>query len=289
MLKFNVEEGKREFSEVFALCQNSLNIIIALFLNRSSRNFVSAVFFPFSSLTYIIFSRQSKKKAVFLQKIAHKKSNNCIIVMMCAVNNLKRPRDNSSLSSERAVKSLKSSTVIMRPQEYILSISKAKTVRSSELVNFFHKYSQTEVEAYGMDVTSAVRSRDLNKLKALHEEGQLLQCSNRFGESILHMACRQGNFEMVQYLINEGNVSVRIKDDFGRTPMHDAFWSAAPNFDLVDFLIEICPSLLYISDVRGHSPLQYVRKEHESSWTPFLEKRKQTILRGVKDIEQVSS
>ena len=209
--------------------------------------------------------------------------------MMCAVNNLKRPRDNSSLSSERAVKSLKSSTVIMRPQEYILSISKAKTVRSSELVNFFHKYSQTEVEAYGMDVTSAVRSRDLNKLKALHEEGQLLQCSNRFGESILHMACRQGNFEMVQYLINEGNVSIRIKDDFGRTPMHDAFWSAAPNFDLVDFLIEICPSLLYISDVRGHSPLQYVRKEHESSWTPFLEKRKQTILRGVKDIEQVSS
>lgn len=209
--------------------------------------------------------------------------------MMCAVNNLKRPRDNSSLSSERAVKSLKSSTAIMRPQEYILSISKAKTVRSSELVNFFHKYSQTEVEAYGMDVTSAVRSRDLNKLKALHEEGQLLQCSNRFGESILHMACRQGNFEMVQYLINEGNVSVRIKDDFGRTPMHDAFWSPSPNFDLVDFLIEICPSLLYISDVRGHSPLQYVRKEHESSWTPFLEKRKQTILRGVKDIEQVSS
>ena len=210
-------------------------------------------------------------------------------VMMCAVNNLKRPRDNSNLSGERAMKSLQSSSAIMRPHDYILSISKAKTVRGSELVDFFHKYTQTEVEAYGMGVTSAVRSRDLNKLKALHEKGQLLQCSNRFGESILHMACRQGNFEIVQYLINEGNVSVRIKDDFGRTPMHDAFWSASPNFELVEFLIEICPSLLFISDVRGHFPLQYVRKEHESSWTPFLEKRKQTILRGMKDIEQFSS
>lgn len=202
------------------------------------------------------------------------------------MNNLKRPRDSTNLSSEKAMKMLKT-TATLRPLDHLLSVSNAKLVKSVELVNFFHKYTETEVEAYGMEVTTAVRSRNLEQLIELHQQGQILQCSNRFGESILHMACRQGNLKMVQYMVNEGNVTLRVKDDFGRTPLHDAFWSVSPNFELVDYLIEKCPSLLFICDVRGHSPLQYVRMEHESSWTAFLEKRQTTILQGKNNLAKI--
>jgi hypothetical protein len=37
---------------------------------------------------------------------------------------------------------------------------------------------------------------------------------------------------MVSYLLEECKLCVNISDDFGRTPLHDACWTAEPNFEV---------------------------------------------------------
>jgi ankyrin repeat protein len=106
----------------------------------------------------------------------------------------------------------------------------------------------------------------------MKNEGTLFQCCNPFGESLIHMACRRGSFEVVEFFTKEANVDIKCRDDFGRTPMHDACWTSNPNFELIELLVTLCPELLSLTDVRGHSPLQYIRREHWPLWLSFLEK-----------------
>ena len=51
-----------------------------------------------------------------------------------------------------------------------------------------------------------------------------MDCFNRFGESLLNIACRRGFEDIVAYLLEQESVSVRHCDDCGRTPLHDACW-----------------------------------------------------------------
>jgi hypothetical protein len=68
-------------------------------------------------------------------------------------------------------------------------------------------------------------------------------------------------------------VSLLLRDDFGRTVLHDAFWTPEPNMELVDFLLRIVPHLLCVKDQRGHAPLHYVRSKHWERWDVFIEER----------------
>jgi hypothetical protein len=70
----------------------------------------------------------------------------------------------------------------------------------------------------------AARNEDLQLLKKLHAEGHNLQCSNKFGESIIHIICRRGRDDILDFLVSEVDVSLRLRDDLGRTPLHDAAW-----------------------------------------------------------------
>ena len=159
---------------------------------------------------------------------------------------MKRPR-NKSLNNtlKRARKMIKTPIKEMNSHDYLMSVSKNRVVRSAELKNFFYTFSESEIEAYGSAVISSIGSSNLEQVERLHKEGQTFQCSNRFCESIMHMACRQGSYKVVDFLLKQAKVSLRIKDDYGRTPLHDAFWSTSPNFELVNLLLEECPSLIF--------------------------------------------
>jgi len=146
----------------------------------------------------------------------------------------------------------------------------AKVMRFDAVHDLFEDPKQNEIDAYGFEALDAVRQRDIAKLQQFHAEGKPLKCSNRFGESILHLACRKGFLDVVDFLVNEANVPVWVKDDFGRTPLSDACWTIEPNFDLMDVLLSKAPDLLLISDARGHTPLAYVRREHWEKWTEYL-------------------
>jgi len=174
----------------------------------------------------------------------------------------------------------------MHPHHLLINILRekgcsARVRKSSSLNDFFLEVTDEGIAAFDQDVARAVREKNISFLRERKSSGKTLQCSNRFGESLVHMACRRGFTEVVQFFIKEGEVSLRVKDDFGRTPLHDACWSAEPNFGLMELLISHDPDLLMIEDVRGHSPFSYARKHHWVSWKKFLlEKRDIIVLKS---------
>jgi len=145
--------------------------------------------------------------------------------------------------------------------------------------DYFLAPTKEHLKSYDRDVIHAVRTKDIEALRRMHESGRTLQCCNDFGESLVHMACRRGFTEVVSFLINEANVSLRVRDDFGRTPFHNACWTDEKNYRLLELLIKKEPMLLFVSDSRGHTPLHYVRKEHWNQWVTFLAERLSAILR----------
>ena len=161
------------------------------------------------------------------------------------------------------------------PHEVLLKMMAKKGVNAvsrsySELKGFFHKPSQDEINAYNFEVLRAVRGADIEFLQKYHSEGNSLNICNRFGESVLHLACRKQLVSVVDFLLNVAGVPVRVCDDYGRTPMHDACWTSEPNFEVVDLILEKCPDLLLVKDKRGHTPLFYARREHWAKWLRHL-------------------
>jgi len=168
------------------------------------------------------------------------------------------------------------------PHKTILDVLSSKgreaIVRPSlNVTNFFVHHTQEQINAYDMEVIRAVRSQDIDQLRSMHKAGRTLQCANRFGESLIHMACRRGFTDVVRFLVDEANVSIKVRDDYGRTPLHDACWTCEPNEELVEFLMLQCPELLLMSDKRGNAPFEYVRTEHWARWVTFLSERRGKI------------
>mmetsp|Transcript_33353 Transcript_33353/g.38644 ORF Transcript_33353/g.38644 Transcript_33353/m.38644 type:complete len:419 (+) Transcript_33353:132-1388(+) len=171
----------------------------------------------------------------------------------------------------------------LNPSLLLISVLKAngynyKPISSLSLNGFFITPSEEQMASYGHDLIEAVRNQDINYLRSCHLSGtKSLQCCNRFGESLIHMACRRGFLDVVSFLTQEAKVSLRVIDDCGRTPMHDACWTCKPSFELLDLLISTEPDLMIMSDKRGNTPFDYVRREHWSHWANFIETRKSKI------------
>lgn len=167
---------------------------------------------------------------------------------------------------------------VQSPQENLLSVLsnlhiEAKVFPFDAVDDLFIRPSAEEIAAYGLDIIDAVRKKNIEQLRTYHKNGRPLQCSNQFGESILHLACRKGLLEVVDFLVVEAKVSLWRKDDFGRTCLHDACWASEPNFKLLDILLDSCPDLLFISDARAHTPLNYVRRNHWDDYNKYLKEK----------------
>lgn len=146
-----------------------------------------------------------------------------------------------------------------------------KTKAALSMEDFFPEVTDEQITAYDMKLVVACRENDVDTVKSLVEEqGMSAECCNRFGESLLHMACRRGFKEMVDYFLKDAKVSVRIRDDCGRTPLHDACWNPHAQTEILKWLIEKDPSLLLIADKRGSTPFQYARPQDWHIWRQFL-------------------
>jgi len=169
---------------------------------------------------------------------------------------------------------------VLRLQEILKQVTgtSVPTHAALDLKDFFVDVTTEHITAYKNDVIVAVCEQDIDALREMHRNGRMLQCCNRFGESIIHMAFRRGAVKVVRFLLEEAGISFRVRDDYGRTPLHDAFWTVDPQADLVKMLITKCPDLLLISDKRGFVPLSYVRKEHWGIWCKFLEENSDILL-----------
>jgi len=150
---------------------------------------------------------------------------------------------------------------------------------STLLESFFQAPTEAEIQAYDHDVLNAVRSGDLDTLRQYHANGRPLKCSNKFGESLLHLACRKGMLDVTKFLVQEANVPLQVCDDYGKSPLTDVCWTNGTNFELIDFVLSQCPDLLYIEDKRGNTPLAYVRRDQHGAWKDYLHTKTAASLR----------
>jgi hypothetical protein len=147
----------------------------------------------------------------------------------------------------------------------------------TSLKGFFATMTEANVAAYDMETVSAIRKGILDDVRKLHEAGKNLVACNKFGESIMHLACRHGETDIVEFLMFEAGSSPSVICDQGRTPMHDACWAAAPNFDCIRLLLKEVPDLLLIADKRGFTPLAYLPRDTWGVWSDFLERNRDIL------------
>lgn len=183
------------------------------------------------------------------------------------------------------------------PHDYLLAMLQRHKIQIkmrpslSMPKGYFVRPTNQSTENYAV-LSTAVRARDLEYLRTFLKEqqgGNTLYCSNKFGESILHMACRRGFTDVVEFLLTEGKTSVRIVDDYGRTPLHDACWTSTPNPDVMNLLIREAPELLLVSDRRGHAPLQYTQRADHPTWIAYLQQHEYDIVDYIRNAEQHSN
>lgn len=143
--------------------------------------------------------------------------------------------------------------------------------------------SSDQIDIYDNDIAKAIRSHDVDQLRGYLEEGRSFEGCNRNGESHLHLACRRGDVETVEFLILEACVETTVRDSMGRTALHDAAWRPTPDLALMETLIKlVSPELLVAQDVRGHACFDYTRKDDNGTWMAFLEKFSDVIQRRAK-------
>jgi Ankyrin repeats (3 copies) len=173
--------------------------------------------------------------------------------------------------------------------------------QASELTNFFVPLTSAALEAYTADLTRAVHQQDVAALRHWHQvlrseqrsvdasssssqqtttrgtaaaaQHSLWHAGNKFGETIVHAACRRGSTEVLSFLLQHG-APLRVCCDAYRTPLHDACWTSTNHpGPILDLILDACPDLLYILDARGFTPLQYVPRAQWSVWTDYLTQR----------------
>lgn len=168
----------------------------------------------------------------------------------------------------------------MHPEEFLLGILRERGYRT-EMVSGkdseFHRLpALDQIASYDKAILSAVLDENVSTLEAMRTAGRRMDACNRFGDSVLHMACRRGRVGSLRYLLRVCGPSGLIQtDDFGRTVMHDACWTPTPRFDVVSSVLDVDTRLLRILDKRGSSPLQYVPRDQWLQWCAFFEARKE--------------
>ena len=196
----------------------------------------------------------------------------------------------SSISTklQGATKDLVSPTDTVRT--ILQSCPPSSSTEALDYANFFTKPTEEQIAAYDAQKTTAVRNGDMATLRSLLEAGENLNCCNKFGESLIHMACRRAHIDVVRFLLQEANVSLNARDDYGRTPLHDCCWRPSSSYELMELLLsEVDPRILLLKDVRGHAPFDYSRKDQWEGWNDFLESRKELLLSRLAEVTKTSA
>jgi len=159
------------------------------------------------------------------------------------------------------------------PCEFLTKLLSKRGYNSKNISALNSQYRRIPTEKqicdYDVDLVNAIRTSDLDGLKKMRASGKCMSACNQYSESIVHMACRRSDYNIVEYLLQCGG-DVQIVDDFGRTPLHDACWRPEPRFDIVTLLLDKNASLLQLTDSRGSTPLNYVREADWLQWCAYI-------------------
>jgi ankyrin repeat protein len=169
------------------------------------------------------------------------------------------------------------------PSSYARAAFKANGFDTEKLqaqaISKFESPTNEMIDSHRTEVVCAVRRNDLDAIRKMHQEGTLKgNACNKFGESILHIACHRGHTALVKYMLEDMKINVQsVRDDYQRTALHDACWTTEPAFDVVDILLDVAPEHVLLKDARGFLPFDYVRKQDHGKWLRFLWERKHKL------------
>jgi hypothetical protein len=108
----------------------------------------------------------------------------------------------------------------VHPEDFLHQILHERGYLTNKVPSLDTHYQEaptaSQVGGYKGDIVSAVRENDVDALRAMHKAGRCMSACNRYGESIIHMACRRGNGQALAFLMRCG-AKVGVTDDFGRT------------------------------------------------------------------------
>jgi hypothetical protein len=188
----------------------------------------------------------------------------------------------ASVSNDKLLSSLKVIPSNETPQDFYetllqmrgYSVKKFETLKTS----YYNKPTALQQSSYHLYMLNLVKDRDVVTLRKLLEAGISPNPCNLFGESLIHAVCRRGDDELLQLFL-EYDCTLRISDDYGRTPLHDACWACTPNFHMIDMILKRDIRMLSLMDARGSTPLMYVREEHWPLWIDYLYSRRQEFWR----------
>lgn len=117
------------------------------------------------------------------------------------------------------------------------------TVSSLSLKNYFLEYNDSHYDSYDAESIAAIRGENLDALRTFQStDGRTLQATNKFGESLLHMACRRSFTRVVHFLLTEAGVSPKVCDDMGCTPFTTPAGHASPTLTLWNYSSYTVPS-----------------------------------------------
>lgn len=168
------------------------------------------------------------------------------------------------------------------PTDFILSTARAfgldpETEQKKAIDEFLDQPQEDDSTSLDPAVVRAVRFNGLPALKLLilrpptgEEKETSWNNRNQFGESLLHIACRCDHLPIVEFLLNDAKLSLRVRDLQGRTPLHNACWTVLPNYELLQLLIEEAPTHLFVKDARGNTPFRYIPKAQWEKCVAFL-------------------
>jgi hypothetical protein len=109
------------------------------------------------------------------------------------------------------------------------------------------------LDAHNGDKLQSGREDRKGLLRDMHiNSGEALQCCNGFGESFDVYGMSKWKFRSCS--------SIRVKDEFGRSPFHDSCWAPSPMLELIHVLISQAQDLLLVPDVHGHTPFDYCQQ-----------------------------
>ena len=96
---------------------------------------------------------------------------------------------------------------------------------------YYNQPTPLQQLSYHPHIIDLVKSNNVKDLRALFVAGLSTNPANAHGEGLINLVCRIGAADILKLMIDSG-CDVQVSDDYGRTPLHDACWSARPNCKL---------------------------------------------------------
>jgi hypothetical protein len=162
------------------------------------------------------------------------------------------------------------------PQAFLDKELKARGYSTKKYVSleggYYSRPTLLQKASFGSRMNEAVITSDATLLRRLLDAGLSPNPCNGFGESLIHRVCRRGDHKLLSLLLEKG-CCLQIADDYGRNPLHDAFWKADPSPEVLSMILRTDKHLIRLMDVRGFVPLDYVRKEVYPDMIEFLKSK----------------